>query len=437
MPNPYDELPYRSRPIEWTAPERLAVASLLHGGPRTSLARYRVLELGCANGANLIPLAYYRRDAHFVGVDGAQTQLEIAEASRATLRLPNVELVHADFIRADEAISGEFDYIVAHGVFSWVPDDARDALFALCARRLRPGGLLYLNYNAYPGWSVRGVVRRFLLRHTEGSDDLPTRAAATQEAAARLAASFASDEHPYAQLMARELRFVCESDASYVAHEYLAADNRAYWRSEFLALARGYGLTYVADADFAHVTGRIPDDLPVRVAEAGLGAPSVEDAVDLLCYRQLHSPIFTTEPFDRRPPDVAEWSALSMAACLAPCGTSDDGHPMFEHPSGYRVDAKSPAMRSALDALGPIWPRGLPVGTLFPNVCEAIDDLLLLHRNGLVELRLVEADDSGVDPAPLHEVEFESGYATTPYHTLEPPREFAPTTAGMVEGSFA
>src|ERR1700689_4245520 len=95
--NPYDELPYRGDPIEWTAPERLALASLLHGGPRSPVARYRVLELGCGDGANLLPQAYYRRYATFVGVDGSCRQVEKANAGKSELNLTNIEFVHADF----------------------------------------------------------------------------------------------------------------------------------------------------------------------------------------------------------------------------------------------------------------------------------------------------------------------------------------------------
>jgi len=109
--NPYDELPYRSCPVEWTAPERLAVASLLHGGPRPPLGRYRVLEMGCGNGANLMPLAYYRRHAGFVGVDGALSQIAAAQARKSALGLSNVEFVHADFRTASQRLSGRFDYV--------------------------------------------------------------------------------------------------------------------------------------------------------------------------------------------------------------------------------------------------------------------------------------------------------------------------------------
>src|SRR5882724_11900324 len=146
--DPYDEVPYPSYPIEWSAPERLAVASLVHGGPRTPLDKYRVLELGSGDGANLLPLAYYRRQCTFVGVDGARGALATAERRRADLDLANVELIHADFRDCGKRVRGTFDFILMHGVLSWVPLDVRDLLLALCADRLRPGGLHYLNYNA-------------------------------------------------------------------------------------------------------------------------------------------------------------------------------------------------------------------------------------------------------------------------------------------------
>src|SRR5262245_31152579 len=180
---PYDELPYRSFPIEWTAPERLALASLLHGGPRQRLDEYRVLELGCGDGTNLIPMAYYRRRATFVGVDSAQTRIAVANEKRSSLGLTNITFLAADFGSAPKSLSGDFDYIIAHGVFSWVSPETRIELLDLCAERLRPGGLLYLNYNDRPGWNVRGLVREFLVLQTAklnglGDSDARARASA-------------------------------------------------------------------------------------------------------------------------------------------------------------------------------------------------------------------------------------------------------------------
>lgn len=224
--NPYDEVPYKSHSIEWTAPERLALASLLHGGPRTPLDDYRVLELGCGNGANLLPLANYRRHATFIGVDGARSQIERANARKSELELSNIEFIHADFITASQQITGQFDYIIAHGIFSWVEQDTRDALLQLFSQHLHRGGLLYLNYNTRPGWNIRGMVRDYLLASTAEAKNLLNRAHLTQKVSAKMVLSLADCEHPYSQLMANEFQFVCENHISYIAHEFLALDTR-------------------------------------------------------------------------------------------------------------------------------------------------------------------------------------------------------------------
>ena len=175
-PNPYDELPYCAYPIAWTAPERLALASLLHGGPRLPLDKYRVLELGCANGANLLPMAWYRQHAEFTGLDGSARQISLANESKDKLGLTNLRFVHGDFATALDQLEGPFDIIMAHGVFSWVTDNARDAMLKMCSSLLAPAGLLYLNYNAKPGWTVRGMVRDFLMQQTAHANSLQERA---------------------------------------------------------------------------------------------------------------------------------------------------------------------------------------------------------------------------------------------------------------------
>jgi SAM-dependent methyltransferase len=418
--DPYDDVPYKCLPIEWTAPERLALTSLLHGGPRAPSDGYRVLELGSGNGANLLPLAYYRRLAEFVGIDRASSQIEVAVAGKTRLHLSNVEFIHADFLNADDRLAGQFDYIIGHGIFSWVPPDVRDALLALCAKRLRRGGLLYLNYNANPGWRIRGMVRDFLLAQTAGGASLRTRAEAAQDVSARIALLLPAGGHPYAQLLANEFKFVCENDISYVAHEYLARDNRAYWRSEFLTLVEAHGLEFVADADFNYSSGSVPEDIVSRLMTEQIHGRTVGDTVDLLCYRQLHSPILTKAPLTRRPPSPEEFAALSVASCLAPCA-SEDGYPTFEHPSGYRVEAKERAIQSALETLRPLWPRGLPIGAVFHDVSHVMDDVQLLYRNGLIDLRCVEPRDFGVREEPAKALDFgNTGFVTTVYHTREP-----------------
>ena len=421
-PDPYDELPYRCVPIEWTAPERLALASLLHGGPRTPLRRYRLLELGCGNGANLLPMAHFRRQAAFVGIDGSRVQVEAAQRMQAAADVPNIQLLHADLREADEHLTGQFDYIVSHGVFSWVDPETRDALLALCEKRLAFCGLLYLNYNCQPGWSVRGLVRRFLLAQTGNEPGLAARARRAQAVAAEMAAamqrSAATEPHPYSALMGREFAFVGEHDASYVAHEYLAVHNEAYWRGDFLALAAQHGFAHVADADFNYRSPRTNDDPADWLTRQGLDAGAIEDSADLLSYRQLHSPILTQRLCARREASFAELAALRAASCCAPL---DDGRAMLLHPSGYEVEARDPVMWQALTRLRSIWPRSVPLAELFIDVAEALPDLRLLQRNGLIELRIIEPAE--VDATALGAVEAPRGYVTTRYHTRVLPPE--------------
>jgi len=418
--NPYDELPYRSFPVEWTAPERLAIASMFHGGPRPPVDQYRVLELGCGNGANLLPLAYYRRHGTFVGIDGAQSQIAVADDRKLALGISNVEFIHTDFLTAARQLDDQFDYIIVHGVFSWVSGETRDALMQLCAQSLSPGGLLYLNYNSMPGWKVRGMVRDFLLAQTAGMRNLQARAQVAKDVSSKVAVTLESEEHPYSQLMAKEFKFVCDSDLSYVAHEYLSTDNHAYWRREFMSLARRHELEYVADADFNYSSGGVSEDVRPGLEKEQITGCALEDTVDLLCYRQLHSPILARLPLTLRPPDVKEFANLSVASCLAPCTSTGTENPMFQHPSGYQVEAKDEVMLDLLTILQPLWPRGLHVNAAVPNVSDVMDDLKLLQRNGLIEIRCIEPGDFGFHQDPLNRLEAEWGnYVTTPYHTLE------------------
>ena len=242
QPNPYDAPPYCAFPISWTASEKLALASLLHGGPRLPLDHYRVLELGCANGANLLPMAWYRRHGEFTGLDGSALQIALATDSRDKLGLTNLRFVHGDFRSALNQLEGPFDIIMAHGVFSWVTDEARDSMLAMCSSLLAPNGLLYLNFNAKPGWTVRGMVRDFLMNHTAHSSSLKERAEMCRVVAAEVIAPLYAEEHAYSRLMGNEFQMAVNQNPAYIAHKYLSPENNVYWRDDFFPFCKTLGL---------------------------------------------------------------------------------------------------------------------------------------------------------------------------------------------------
>ena len=177
----------------------------------------------------------------------------------------------------------------------------------------------------------------------------------------------------------------------------------------------------MADADFNHRLRQIPQDLAQWLDSEQIAGRSIEDTVDLLCYRQLHSPILTPAPFSRDLPALAEVGDLFVASCLELCQPREgNGNPVFRHPSGFEVEAKEDFIRIALATLRPLWPRGLQLKTLFPDLDRIEEDLRLLHRNELIELRCIEPGDFGVDGDELNILERDwNGCLTTPYHTRE------------------
>src|SRR5580693_4601208 len=120
QPTSYDSVIYPSYTHPQTHPDRLAVIGSLFGLEPAPVNRCRVLELGCGNGTNLVPMAWGLPQSEFVGIDLAALPVERGQRMIRDLALKNVRLVQGDLLQVD-AGWGKFDYIIAHGLYSWVP----------------------------------------------------------------------------------------------------------------------------------------------------------------------------------------------------------------------------------------------------------------------------------------------------------------------------
>ncbi|PKN54940.1 MAG: hypothetical protein CVU56_23845 [Deltaproteobacteria bacterium HGW-Deltaproteobacteria-14] len=244
----YDALPYPAFAFWFTHPNQLAVMATLFGLDPARPQRCRVLEIGCAVGGNLLPMAAAAPHSRFVGVDVSGVQIDLARAVADELGLDNVALVHADLREFDPAL-GPFDYIIAHGVFSWVGDDVRAALLDLCRDRLAPDGVAYVSYNALPGWHTAGVVRDLMRLHTEPFEDPAAKveqALAIVEWLAERAERAGEDWR--AGFLKAELDNARSLPGTTALHEYLAPDNQAFYLQGFLDLCNAHGLSYLSDA---------------------------------------------------------------------------------------------------------------------------------------------------------------------------------------------
>lgn len=133
----YQATPYPSRPVPLSHPDHLYVVGRLHGLTPTEVTGARVLELGCASGGNLLPMAASLPEAEFVGVDLSERQIEMAQAGAAAGGLENVEFLAGDALSLlAGGLGRRFDYIILHGLYSWVPVEVQAALLPLCRRLL-------------------------------------------------------------------------------------------------------------------------------------------------------------------------------------------------------------------------------------------------------------------------------------------------------------
>jgi SAM-dependent methyltransferase len=215
-----DDVPYVRHFVDELSPPRLRLVAALNGIAPPPGNDFDYLELGCAHGDTLAALAAAHPDARFVGIDISKEHIAQAKRLARDGGLENVGFLERDFSSLAEGEIGEFDYITAHGVLSWISPEKRTALIALAAARLKPGGILYVTYNAMPGWAAVEPLRQLLLfNHPEGTSSLERAkrgVAFARELASAGAAYFT--KNPAAAAM---LETISKTSPAYVAHEYL------------------------------------------------------------------------------------------------------------------------------------------------------------------------------------------------------------------------
>ena len=146
----YDRLPYEARSYPRTHPDRLATMATLVGMRPPPVPGCRVLELGCAAGGNLLPMASALPESTFVGIDLSARQVGEGQRLIEAFELRNVRLEVGTILEVDESW-GVFDHIICQGVHSWVPTRVRDKILAVCAHHLTANAVAYISYNTHPG----------------------------------------------------------------------------------------------------------------------------------------------------------------------------------------------------------------------------------------------------------------------------------------------
>jgi predicted O-methyltransferase YrrM len=243
----YRRVPYPSLIHTQTHPDRLATVARLAGMDPPDIRTARVLEVGVADGLNLLAMAQALPDAQFVGIDLEPEGIARGRVRQAAAGIDNVRLEAADLMDGLAAIEGAFDYIVAHGFLAWVPAEVGEALMAMLAARLTPNGVAYVSFNAFPGCHTRMPIREAILRATAGVTDDAERLRRGRAAMERMAADRPGDT-PLEAGMRAVVRARLGVTDSALLHDEFGQSYRPHHLHDVLQLARAHGLKFLGDA---------------------------------------------------------------------------------------------------------------------------------------------------------------------------------------------
>ena len=246
----YDNFLYVSKAFPNTNINSLLAKGKIYGLNPAPLKGARVLELGSSCGGNIIPQALYYPEATFTGIDLSPVQVQHGNELIQSMGLTNVTLLEKNIMDIDDDF-GTFDYILVHGIWSWVPDVVKDKILSICNRNLSSRGIAYISYNTYPGWKRLEQLRDIMLyseKHAP-NNSLKDRTVYTKNVLKLIAETMKMDERSRVQsdYKINNINRVIESNDYYVGHEYLETFNDPVYVSQFVERAEHLGCTYVGD----------------------------------------------------------------------------------------------------------------------------------------------------------------------------------------------
>jgi SAM-dependent methyltransferase len=357
----YDEVSYDSQASPLSHPDQLATVAALHGLSPPEIATCRVLEVGCNAGGNLLPLAGALPGASFVGCDLSPSAIAAARSAVAELGLANVTFVEGDLREFPDHL-GPFDYVIAHGVYSWVPPVVRDGLFALAARELSPNGLMYVSYNVYPGCHVRQAVWEVLHLHTDHINDPRGRLDAARQLAGAIAETAYS--HPTDGLLRREFDRVSKETDSAIYHDDLAVPNDPVYFRSFAGHARQYGLNFVSESKLFNSSVLWLSPAMQRVV-SGLERIEREQYHDFACLRRFRQSVLCRAEVGGALALAPERAALMHAvASHSVLGMAERRKPLFNPARPAMKAAEEQKLRVVLERLVAVASRALPAAEL-------------------------------------------------------------------------
>jgi methyltransferase-like protein/2-polyprenyl-3-methyl-5-hydroxy-6-metoxy-1,4-benzoquinol methylase len=383
----YDEVLYPPAVHVHTHIDRLATVGKLRGMHPTPIDHCRVMELGCGAGTNLISMAFNFPESKFEGIDIAHKPIKTGEKTIQELGLKNIQLHRFDLSQANKERFGSFDYIIAHGVYSWVPASVRERILAGCREMLDEHGIAYISYNAYPGNHLRDLARGIIRFHAAHFKN-PTEKIRQARGILQFLAESTPEPDAYITALRAEFERACKYKDEAFYHDDLAEISQSFYFHEFIRDAERHGLQYLGEAtpnevDREKVTTEVLSKLKELEAGSEIIREQYKDFVlgcpfrrNLLCHQEV---ALAPRRLQRV---VNELYVACEALPIQLEGKSDST--VFRRPAGSELESAYPLMVAALKCICSEWPCAIPVATALEKARASLD--------GTIELSSPEED---------------------------------------------
>lgn len=256
----YNEVPYMSKTFYYTLPERTSAVMKLFGFSTNNTKKARVLEIGCSFGGNIIPFAIANPEAEVIGMDLAEVQIREGQKIIENIGLKNIKLYQKNVLDYNHEF-GKFDYIVCHGVFSWVDLPVQNKIIEIIKNGLTENGIATVSYNTNPGWRNISILRDIMLfraetlknkgLNIEGADIVKYGKGAVE---------FIKDYSYMNDGLKKMAEEITNKDPYYIYHEYYETNNKPLYLYEFNKMLNNYGLSHICDSDISRTIPIYKDD---------------------------------------------------------------------------------------------------------------------------------------------------------------------------------
>jgi SAM-dependent methyltransferase/methyltransferase-like protein len=392
----FEHLPYPSLPQAYTQPSHLAALAHLHGLTAPAAETARVLELGCASGGNIIALAARFPGARFLGVDLAARHIADGQRRIRALGLSNIELRQGDVSRITFG-SEQFDYIICHGLYSWVPPDVQDAILKLISTRLAPNGIAAVSYNVLPGWHLRRVVRDLFLQYAGTSGPPAERVARGRHALQSLIQS-SNGQQLYGQMLLQEAKRLTRQPAAYILGEFLSEHNHPCLFSEFSGRASQHHLAFLCEGDLGasaneNLNSDVGSSLQDLITAQGGGEIASQQAIDFASGRPFRRSVLVHANSTFDAPKVDRMCDLHVIGQLCHDAKNSNAYETaFRDGFAHGVVVQAGSVSAAVQGIADAYPSSIAVNNLLPGRSTPEDQQItttLLNLVSTGQLRLL------------------------------------------------